>query len=305
VRLSAEFVARRLGQAHLSSSGWWRCVCPVHQSRRPTLALKDGPNGLIPYCHAGCRREDLLEELDRRGLLGADQDHVVDPAEVERQRAKDERRRQKRTAEALDFWFHETADPRGTVVERYWVSRGLSLPLPLTIRASRSWIQHPEGGARPVMTALVELVDHGPVAIHKTWLGVDGSTKASFRSPRLSLGPVSGAAVRLAEAGEMLVVGEGIETAGSILTATGLPAWAALSAGGIERLVLPHLPLAATVIIAADHDETGVGERAARAAAERWLGEGRRARIALPPVPGTDWNDVLLDKDIKGGRDAA
>ena len=32
--------------------------------------------------------------------------------------------------------------------------------------------------------------------------------------------------------------------------------------------------------------------------AERWLAEGRRVRIALPPDPGTDWNDVLLNKDI-------
>ena len=93
------------------------------------------------------------------------------------------------------------------------------------------------------------------------------------------------------------MIGEGIETAAAAMTATGLPGWAALSAGGIERLILPPLPLAAVVIIAADHDRNGVGERAARAAAQRWLAEGRRVRIALPPVVGTDWNDVLVDKD--------
>jgi putative DNA primase/helicase len=78
-----------------------------------------------------------------------------------------------------------------------------------------------------------------------------------------------------------------------VLTATGYPAWAALSAGGIERLILPPLPLAAVVIIAADHDWNGVGERAARNAAERWIGEGRRVRIAMPREPG-DFNNVLL-----------
>jgi hypothetical protein len=38
----------------------------------------------------------------------------------------------------------------------------------------------------------------------------------------------------------------------------------------------------------------GAGERAARAAAQRWLGEGRNVRLALPPEPGTDFADVLL-----------
>ena len=32
---------------------------------------------------------------------------------------------------------------------------------------------------------------------------------------------------------------------------------------------------------------------------------GRRVRIALPPVPGTDWNDVLLEQDIREARHAA
>jgi putative DNA primase/helicase len=85
---------------------------------------------------------------------------------------------------------------------------------------------------------------------------------------------------------------------------TGLPAWAAISAGGIERLILPPLPIAADVTITADHDVNGVGERAARTAAQRWLNEGRRVRIAMPKVPGSDWNDVLLNKNMEGG-DAA
>jgi putative DNA primase/helicase len=199
----------------------------------------------------------------------------------------------------------ETVDPRGTVTERYWVSRGLSLPIPMTVCASRGWLRHPEGGSRPCMVALVEHVEHGPVAIHRTFLAVDGSGKAAFRRPRLSLGPVGGAAVRLASAGEELVVAEGIETAASVMVATGLSAWSGLSANGIEQLVLPPLPLAASVIIAADHDDNGTGERAARTAAERWLREGRRVRIAVPPRAGTDWNDVLQNKDLGEACDVA
>lgn len=149
------------------------------------------------------------------------------------------------------------------------------------------------------MVALVEHVAFGPVGIHRTWLAIDGSMKATFREPRRSLGPIKGAAIRLrhARASVPLIVGEGIETTASAMLATGWPAWAALSAGGIEALVLPPLPIAATVFIAADHDANGTGERAAYAAARRWLAEGRHVRIAMPSEPDADWNDVLRGTD--------
>jgi putative DNA primase/helicase len=306
--MMAAEIAAALGGAGRSGL-WWRCRCPVHQSTGPTLALRDTVQGLLVCCHAGCRRDDVLEELDRLGLLGdASAAENVDPAKIEREREADERRRQKRTAEALDFWRHETVPAYGTVVDRYWAARGLEdLPIPDTIRATRSWLRHPEGGRRPAMIALVECAEDGPTAIHRTWLAMDGSGKASFRSPKMSLGPVGGAAIHLAPAseGEPLVVAEGIETAASVTLATGYPAWAAISAVGIERLILPPLPIAATVIIAADHDRNGIGESTARAAAKRWLAEGRRVRIALPPAPGTDWNDVLTNKDVERARHAA
>jgi putative DNA primase/helicase len=293
---AAETIASALGGAY-PSGGWWRCRCPVHQSNGSTLALRNAPQGLVAYCHAGCSRDAVLAELDRRGLLDDSAGVAVpDPIDVVRDRQAAEHNRQKRIAEALDFWKHETVDPRGTAVERYWIARGLALPIPPTIRASRRLLRHPEGGARPAMIALVQHAERGPVAIHRTWLAVDGSGKASFREPRRSLGPVGGAAMRLAPIGETLVVAEGIETTASVMLATGSPAWAAISAIGIERLILPPPPHAATVIIAADNDANRRGESAARIAAQRWLAEGRRVRLAMPPEPGTDFNDVLLGR---------
>jgi putative DNA primase/helicase len=194
----AAIVATAMGGAYRSDK-WYRCRCPVHQSRGPSLALRDGPRGLIVYCHAGWPRNDVLAELRRLGLLDdRGTVHAPDPAEIERCRSAEERHRQRRIAEALDFWRHETLPvARGTIVERYWLARELALPVPPTIRASRCWLRHPEGGSRPVMVALVEHVEFGPVAIHRTWLATDGSTKATFRNPRLSLGPINGGAVRL------------------------------------------------------------------------------------------------------------
>jgi hypothetical protein len=71
----------------------------------------------------------------------------------------------------------------------------------------------------------------------------------------------------------------------------------------MASLALP--PTVRTVIILADHDASGAGERAARTAAQRWLAEGRRVQIAMPPEPGTDFDDVLLGRAYAGVRDAA
>ena len=310
--MTASPIAAALGGGY-GSGEWHRCRCPVHQSNGATLALKDGPRGLIVHCHAGCSRDDVLAELRRLGFLDDEAGAAIDPpdpAEIARRRAAEERNRQRRIADALDFWRHETASPYGTAVEWYWAARGLiELAIPPTIRASQSRLRHPEGGSRPAMIALVEHVDHGPAAIHRTWLQADGAAKASFRNPRLSLGPIKGGAVRLGQAvaSKPLIIGEGIETTASPMLATGWPGWAALSDRGIEALILPPLPVAATVFIAADHDRNSAGEEAAHKAARRWLAEGRRVRIALPPEPGTDWNDVLrgTDNQNRGASHAA
>ncbi len=93
------------------------------------------------------------------------------------------------------------------------------------------------------------------------------------------------------------MLGEGIETSLAAMQATGHPAWAALSTSGLRTLDLPGD--VRNVIVLADGDEAG--EVAARAAALRWKQEGRRVRIAHPPL-GLDFNDMLLARaPVLGG----
>ena len=61
--------------------------------------------------------------------------------------------------------------------------------------------------------------------------------------------------MRLADPGEVLMVGEGIETCLAAMQATGNPAWAALSTSGLRTLDLP--PAVRHVIVLADGDEPG------------------------------------------------
>ena len=105
----------------------------------------------------------------------------------------------------------------------------------------------------------------------------------------MTLGPVGGFACHLAETAREMAVAEGIETGLSVQMTTGIPTWAALSAGNLAKILLPPLPLAGLVIIAADADVVGV--RAAKAAALRWKAEGRRpkavrSRSWFPPGRG-------------------
>jgi hypothetical protein len=155
------------------------------------------------------------------------------------------------------------------------------------------------------MVGLVEHVERGPVAVHCTYLRPDGSGKANLpkEKQRAFFGPVAGGAVRLGtpRAGEWFAIGEGIETTLAVVSACGMPAWAALSAGGMRCLILP--PEATRVIICADHDVSRTGERAAHDAAARWLAEGRRVRIAMPNAPDTDMADVLIEDE--GARHVA
>jgi putative DNA primase/helicase len=297
--VTAQLIARELGNAWQSGQ-WWRARCPVHQSSGATLALKDDDQGLVVHCHAGCRRAAIMTELRRLGLLG-DIEEPPDPEKLALRRAADVAHRRSRIALGLDIWNNSHLATATTQVPCYLATRGYRGTIPDTIRVhGMAW--HPSGETRPMMVALVEHVEHGPVGVSCTYLAVDGSGKASLDPPRLFRGPVSGGAVRLAAVRprEWLVVAEGIETTLSVMQATGLPGWAALSEGGISRLILP--PEARRVLIAADNDANGAGLRGARRAAQRWLAAGRRVQISIPSASGSDWNDALSGM---GGRHAA
>lgn len=131
--------------------------------------------------------------------------------------------------------------------------------------------------------------DNAPTGIHRTFLASEGTGKAPVDPRKMMLGPCRGGAVRLVEPGDVLMIGEGVETCLAAMQATGYPAWAALSTSGLRTLDLPIG--VRNVIVLADGDDPG--EAAARDCALRWKREGRRVRIARPPK-GMDFNDMLV-----------
>jgi hypothetical protein len=287
--VNAERIAKALGGQ--KAGGGWMARCPAHEDQLPSLSIRDASNGkVLVHCHAGCEHKEVIAALRRRGLwTGAGRrfrSRSANRTQPERKSGEDEARR---TEVALRIW-QSSRPADGTLVETYLASRGVyRAAVPPSLRF-HSGLRHPSGGVWPAMVALVTNGVNGtPVAIHRTFLARDGSGKAPVDPSKMMLGPCRGGTVRFADPGELLMVGEGIETCLAAMQATGHPTWAALSTSGLLSLGLPKSVI--DVIVLADADEAG--EAAARNCALRWKREGRRVRIARPPG-GLDFNDVLL-----------
>jgi putative DNA primase/helicase len=294
--MSAATVAAALGGARHEGRRW-RCRCPLHGGR--SLVIADGAGGrLLVTCWAGCDRLAILAELRRRHLFDG-VGSAYRPPFIPTHSSDDDLRR---TARALKIW-DSTQRNTNTIVAQYLKSRKI-VPgkWPPSLRFSPRCPRPADDGSfvppLPAMVALVEHFERGSVAVHCTYLRTDGSGKADLpkNKQRACFGRVGGGAVRfgMPRPGEWFAVAEGIETALSIAMACEMPAWAALSSGGIKNLVLP--PEATNIVICADNDDNGIGERAAHEAAARWLAEDRRTRIAMPPERGTDFNDVFTGR---------
>ena len=284
--MTAEEIAKHLG-GHRAGARWM-ARCPAHEDREPSLAISDARNGkTLVHCHAGCDQLSVITALRARGLWYDTSSRPLRRARrtpVERKLDSEE---SGRSAVALAIWNSSTPG-RGSPVECYLQSRGISLPLPDALRFHPG-LKHPSGALWPAMVALVTSgVDGAPVAIHRTFLARDGVGKAPVDPQKMMLGPCRGGTVRLADPDDVLMVGEGLETSFSAMQATGYPAWAALSTSGMRALDLPNE--VRDIVVLADGDKPG--EAAARDCARRWKLEGRRVRIARPPH-GMDFNDLL------------
>lgn len=287
--MTAEAIARALG-GRKAGDGWVMC-CPAHDDRRPSLSIRGGINEkVLVHCHAGCDQERVIDALRARRLWP---EHVraFGPRFPRRIQARSrlEPGATIRAEPALRIW-RSAKTCTGTIVGNYLNARGIGLAIPPALRFHPQ-LKHQSGGFWPAMVAAVCGVDGEVGAIQRTFLSPQGGGKAPVEPQRMMLGSCRGRAVQLARPDDFLMVGEGIETCLAAMQATGHPAWAALSASGLRSLNLPDR--VRKVVILADGDSTG--EAAAKAAAARWAGEHRSARIARP-IPGFDFNDMLLGR---------
>ncbi|MEZ5740680.1 MAG: toprim domain-containing protein [Burkholderiaceae bacterium] len=136
-----------------------------------------------------------------------------------------------------------------------------------------------------------DAVTNRGIGLHLTWLAHDGERWK--RTERRYLGRKAGGVVRLwpDEAVTLgLSVAEGIETA---LAAAHIrtPVWACLDAGNLAAL--PVLAGIEALTIFADRDESGAGQRAALACAEKWTAARVEVTVIAASGVGQDVNDEV------------
>jgi len=263
--------------------------CPSHANTyTPALSVKDGDDGkLLVHCFAGCAGIDVLAALRARGLLEGRSDWTPDPHEIARRLAKQEANRRRRVEQARRCWA-EAGPIAGTLAERYLRARGITCPLPPTLRFHPNCWHGPSARKVPAMVTAVRN-SRNIIGVHRTYLAEPG-VKAFGDKSKLMLGPCCGSAVRLSGGRGPLLVAEGIETALSLLSGLSDASprvWAALSTSGMANLALPSDP--AELVIAPDGDTPGM--KAATQLADRACAAGWRVRVMDCPA-GHDWNDL-------------
>jgi putative DNA primase/helicase len=285
--MSATGIARQLGATRQGNN--WRCACP--RGCGYGLSFCDGPDGrLLAFCFGGCQFDRIMTALVEYGLLDDDDD---DDLRVSRGVTVRQRDNTERIAHARQIYNSGALDDRIAV---YLRSRGIRLIPPVMRFAERA--PHRLGARLPAMLAPIVDVDGEQIGVHLTYLRRDGSGKAELTKEyqRECRGAVRGGSIRLLPFNSdfALLVSEGVESGLAASELLGLPCWSAIYAGGLRSLVLP--PEVRRIVIAADNDESGVGQRNALAAYDRWTAEGRSVRIKTPPDIGDDFNDVLTKR---------
>lgn len=145
--------------------------------------------------------------------------------------------------------------------------------------------------------------------LHRTYITHDGKKPAEIpegKTRKLFTVPndrsASGAAVRIDEPTNVLMLAEGLETALSARRLTRLPTWACISKDLLRRVEIPESVRIVTVW--ADKDRSDAGQQAAAELVLRLRDRGIKAVAMLPPgeIPegekSLDWNDLLRKQGV-------
>ena len=279
----------------------WRCRCPVHGGRSLSITEKDGR--LLLVCRAGCPQGDVIKAIRDMGLWGNSHGYekISPPAAPG---AKDEEERQRRIDKGDDLWDESHPIEPGDPVHRYLAGRGITLESwPKDLRCHPSlpyWQVDDRGkpvktGAFPAMIAVVRSPEGRSVGLHRTWVRHDGLGKAPVVAPKkiYKVHDMTGGAVRLFPPEDgLLGICEGIEDALSALILWNIPTWAALGTSGLIGFAPPEA--VRELLIFADRDENGAGQKAAWELADRMAETERAARVLVPGDGSKDLNAYLL-----------
>jgi DNA primase len=237
---------------------------------------------------------ERLGFVDALRWLGAANLPAVDPAQRAIAAAEDEAERQEAIAEARTVW--DASEPAaGTPAEAYARSRGITAPLPRSIRFARTyaWRDRDTGEIGPSHSAMVGAVVDAAgalIGLQRIFITDDGHAKLWGKRSKRSLGRVRGGALRLGPPAAEVVLCEGPEDGLTLMQE--MPdrsIWVALGTDMMPAIELP-LPIA-KIVLAGDND--AAGQAAIRKAALAIEAKGYGVGTMFPRRGFKDFNDQL------------
>lgn len=269
--------------------------CPFHKDRSPSFyVFADGKRWHCFGCNA---TGDVLDFVQRYYSLSMREaaEHLCGGTLPVVEAPKVTARAERDNAYALSLWRSAVAI-EGTPAEAYLRRRGITIPLPSSLRFARlkppaeSGVAEASGrGLLPAMVALVSGTDGEPAGIQRTFLqedgrkaaATDGKVKFSLGLVPIHLGPCLD---------DGLALCEGAEDALSLMEMGAASAWASAGAGMLAGLQLPSG--VRSVVIGGDADEAG--RAAAETAAAAMARRGVEVRVIYPDDGAKDWNESLM-----------
>jgi DNA primase len=283
-----------------------RALCAFHTERSPSMQMNDAKGTF--HCFGCGKSGDIVSYvMETQGLrfvdalrwLGAADLPMVDPAERAKAAEEDAAERQAAIDRAAGVWA-KAVPAAGTPAEIYARSRGITAPLPDSIRfvMTPSWYDDETGECGPDLPALVGAVTDatGLIGLQRIFLADGGRRKAGMAKPKRSLGRVKGGALRLGRAVDRdvveIIVTEGPEDGLSLAQEMpGAAVWVTLGTAMMPEVQYP--PHVTSIVIAGQNDTAG--RAAVQAAALALTDRGKVVRTMYPAEIYKDWNDQLRD----------
>jgi DNA primase len=278
----------------------FEALCPFHNEKSASFTISDAKG--FGHCFGCGWHGDVIRfVMDKLGcgfreayrrLASADLPAFT-PEERAKERAEDRLRDLAKEQAACQF-FKDGVPIAGTPAEVYLRARGIEVELPPVVRFGMipSW-QDKETGewgrARPALICGCEDGTGAIVGIQRIFFPRDDPTLGKADC-KLSLGTVKGSALRLAPAGEVVILAEGPEDGFSIVQeGPGLPVWVPFGTSMMPAVQFP--PVVRKVIIAGQNNRAG--KVACNKAAIALLEQGLKVDFAWPARHFDDWNDQL------------
>lgn len=252
---------------------WWgyraMCRCPAHPDKTPSLSIRQGHDGILVHCFAGCDPDDVLREISR---LRPGQRYQPPSAARPARQPNVER-----------IW-NEAVPVSGTPAEAYLLKREIVAPFDdLRFHPRCPWGPKPLTRFLPALLVAAREV-RALRAIQRVFLDLENGGYLD----KVMLGTPFGASWQGRWVTDTLALAEGFETAARFTQLNDIPCWATLGAARLDRV---HIPPSVRVLIFAE-DNDAEGRRARRKAWAAYRPRGLELRRMPPPSQFADWAEV-------------